>query len=151
MHLYQAVKSTLEDDSQWGWRVTFKYWLCRLEENKEFYMNAFRSVSQKEFQRIIRAFYFDAYRWHMEQRMNRSINEEEAFVLRTFLTGAMESVYEWTAGGMAMPAEKMVEWLELAMPELLKPWILSGENVPYPEALKAMEDYLSEEGLLRAE
>ena len=119
------------------------------KENKEFYMNAFQSVSQKEFQRNIREFFYGAYNWQMKQRLLRELNEEEAFVLRTYLFGGMETVYEWIAGGMVMPVERMLSLQELAMPEMLKKWVLSDENVPYKEALLMMEQYLSEEGLLR--
>ena len=150
-HLYQAVKAAMEDSSQRAWRSTSKNWLFLLEENKEFYMNVFQSVSQKEFQRIIRDFYYGAYKWHMEQKMKRKISEEEAFVLRTFLFGGMESVYEWIAGGMVMSVEQLVELLELAMPETIKMWVLSGENVPYQEAVQAMENDLAKEGLLPKE
>lgn len=148
-HLYRAVKNALEEDPAQVWRLTMKNWLDTLEEKHEFYMNAFQSVSQREFQRIIRTFYFGAYRWQMEKRMKRPVNEEESFVLKTYLTGGMESIYEWVAGGMVMPAEQLVDLLELAMPELLRQWILSGEDVPYEDAIKKMEQYLSDEGLLR--
>jgi hypothetical protein len=61
----------------------------------------------------------------------------------------METIYEWIAGGMIMSVERMVALQELAMPEIIKKCVLSGEDVPYKEALKMMEKYLSEEGLLR--
>ena len=121
VHLYQSVKSALEEDPCQIWRLTTRNWLYRLVENKAFYMNAFQSVSQKEFQRIIRDYFF----------------------------GRMESIYEWIAGGMVMPVERMVELLELAIPELIKKWILSGENLDYREALDEMKRYISQEGLLQ--
>ena len=86
----------------------------------------------------------------MEQQMHRPIKEEEAFVLRSYLYGGMESIYEWISKGMCLPVERMVELLRLAIPELIAKWILTGEDVPYAEALKKMETYLSEEGLLQA-
>ena len=112
-------------------------------------MNAFQSVSQKEFQRNIREFFYGAYQWQMMKSLNRELKEEEAFVLRTYIYGGMETVYEWIAGGMLMSAERMLELQELAMPEIVKKAVLSHENVPYEEALKMMESYISEEGLLQ--
>ncbi len=149
VHLYRSVKAALEEDAGQMWRLTFKNWLRQLIENKEFYMNAFQSVSQKEFQRNIREFFYGAYRWQMMKSLNRELKEEEAFVLRTYIYGGMETVYEWIAGGMLMPTERMLELQELSMPEIVKKAVLSHENVPYEEALKMMESYISEEGLLQ--
>ena len=112
-------------------------------------MNAFQSVSQKEFQRNIREFFYGAYSWQMKQWVKRELNEEETFILRAYLLGSMETVYEWIAGGMLMPTERMLELQELAMPEIVKNKVLSDENVPYEEALKMMESYISEQGLLQ--
>jgi len=149
MHLYQSVKAALEEDSGQMWRLTFKNWLRKLIENKEFYMNAFQSVSQKEFQRNIREFFYGAYQWQMMKSLKRELKEEEVFCLRTYIYGGMETVYEWISGGMIMPVDRMSALQELAMPEIVKKVVLSYENVPYEEALKMMEQYLYEEGLLR--
>lgn len=149
MHLYQSVKQALEENSQQVWRLTIRNWMYQLIEKKAFYMNAFQSVSQKEFQRIIRDFFYDSYKWQMEQHKKRELNEEEKFVLHTYLYGGMEAVYEWIAGGMVMPVVRLADLLELSMPDLIKQCILTGENVPYREALLEMEKYLSEEGLLQ--
>lgn len=150
IHLYQSVKLALEAETQKLWRLITIYWMQRLVKNKAFYTNAFQSVSQKEFQRIIREFFYGCFAWQMEQRMGRSLNEEEAFVLHTYLYGGMEVIYEWIAGGMSMPVERMVSLLELAMPEIMRKWILTGGEVSYKEGLKQMEEYLSKEGLLQA-
>lgn len=149
VHLYQSVKGALEEDPCQIWRLTTRNWLYRLLENKAFYMNAFQSVSQKEFQRIIRDYFFGCYKWQMELHLKRDLNEEETFVLRAYIFGRMESIYEWIAGGMVMPVERMVELLELAIPELIKKWILSGENLDYRDALDEMKRYISKEGLLQ--
>ena len=149
MHLYQSLKKAMEDDTQHVWRLTITYWMKQLKKNKAFYSNAFQSASQKEFQRIIREFFFRAYKWQMEQRMGRQSKEEEDFVLHAYLYGGMECIYEWISSGMTTPVERLVDLLELAMPELIKQWIVTGENVPYKEALKEMERFLSEEGLLQ--
>lgn len=148
IHLYQSVKQAMEEDLEKVWRLTTIYWLKKVKENRAFYVNAFQSVSQKEFQRIIRNFFFDAYQWQMEQRLLRKLKEEETFVLRTYLYGSMERIYDWISRGMSGSEERMVELLELAMPEFIAKWILTGTNVPYAEALKRMETFLSEEGLL---
>lgn len=149
VHMYQSLKQALEDDMQHIWRLTTIYWMQRIEKNKAFYANAFQSASQKEFQRIIREFFFRAYMWQMEQRMKRQATEEEAFVLHTYLYGGMEAVYDWIAEGMQVPVERMVELLELSMPGLISKWILTGEGVPYAEAVKMMEEFLLKEGLLQ--
>lgn len=149
VHLYRSVKDALEEDAGQMWRLTFKNWLQKLIDNKEFYMNAFQSMSQKEFQRNIREFFFGAYRWQMMQSLNRELKEEEVFCLRTYIYGGMETVYEWIAGGMLISAERMLELQELAMPEIVKKGVLSHENVPYEEALKMMESYILEQGLLQ--
>lgn len=149
VHLYRSVKDALEEDAGQMWRLTFKNWLQKLIDNKEFYMNAFQSMSQKEFQRNIREFFWGAYRWQMMQSLNRELKEEEVFCLRTYIYGGMETVYEWIAGGMLISAERMLELQELAMPEIVKKGVLSHENVPYEEALKMMESYILEQGLLQ--
>lgn len=150
VHLYQSLKLALEENSQQVWYLTTTHWMHRIEKNKAFYINVFQSMSQKEFQRIIRDFFFQAYKWQMEQRMGRNLSKEEDFVLHTYLYGGMEAIYDWIAGGMTTSVERMVELLELAMPELIGKWILTGEEVLYQEALKQMEKYLLEEGLLQA-
>lgn len=149
VHLYQAVKSALEEDTNQIWRVSIRNWMYYLAENKEFYMNAFQSVSQKEFQRNIREFFLNAYKWHMTRNMKRELTLDEAFVLCAFNYGAMEAIYEWISGGMLMPVERMVDLQEMAMPEMIKKWIVTSENVPYEKAIKVMEQYIAEEGLLR--
>ena len=82
--------------------------------------------------------------------MQRELNQEERFVLHLYLFGGMEEIYEWIAKGMPIPAEQMVLLLEAAMPELIGKWILTGKGVTYEAALKKMEEYLLEEGLLQA-
>lgn len=151
VHLYRSVRQALEEDACRMWRLATQYWLQQLRKNKEFYTNAFQSVSQKEFQRIIREFFFGAYQWQLEHRAKRPITEEEEFSLRLYLFGGMEKIYDWVAKGMNMPIERMIDLLELSMPELISHWILSGEDVPYTEALNKMIDYLEESGLLRKE
>ena len=119
------------------------------KKKEAFFINAFHSASRKEFQRIIRDFFYNAHKWQMEQRLGRKLKEEELFVLRAYMYGAMECIYEWIDGGMTMPAEQMVDLLELAMPQMLKQWVLSGEGVSYEEAIKQMEKYLAEKGLVQ--
>ena len=150
VHLYQSVKLALEENMQEVWRLTTIHWMHHMRDNKAFYTNAFQSVSQKEFQRIIRDFFGRSYKWQMEQRMGRELSEEEAFVLHTYLYGGMQAIYDWIANGMQVSIDRMVELLELSMPELIAKWILTGEDVPYKDALKMMESYLSKEGLLQA-
>lgn len=149
VHLYQSVKSALEENPRQMWRLTTKYWLKCMENNKVFYMNAFQSVSQKEFQRIIRDFFFHAYCWQMEQYIQRELNQQEKFVLHLYLFGGMEEIYEWIAKGMPVPAEQMVNLLEAAMPEVIGKWILTEKGVLYEDALKKMEEFLLDEGLLQ--
>lgn len=149
MHLYQSLKKAMEEGTQHVWRQTVTYWLKQMKKNKAFYMNVFQSTSQKEFQRIIRDFFLRAYKWQIEHSMERQCNKEEEFVLHSYLYGAMECIYEWVGDGMSMPAERLTELLELAMPQLIKQGITSGEHVPYKEALKGMEKFLADEGLLQ--
>ena len=148
VHLYQSVKSALEEETDQIWRGTIRNWMYHLIKNKAFYMNAFQSVSQKEFQRNVRKFFYHAYKWHMTQNMQRELTEEEAYVLNIFVFGAMEAIYEWVAGGMVRPVERMVDFQELAMPEIIKKWVMTSENVPYKEAIKEMERYIVAGGLL---
>lgn len=149
VHLFRSVKEAVEKQTESIWRETMRNWMHQLKNNKEFYVNAFQSVSQKEFQRIIKDFFFHAYKWHMTQNMQRNLTEEESYVLRIFLFGTMEVVYEWIASGMTMSPEGMVEIQEKAMPQIIKKWITTDENVPYKEALKEMEKYILKEGLIR--
>ena len=81
----------------------------------------------------------------------RPITEEEEFALRLFLFGGMEKIYEWVAKGMNTPIERMITLLELSMPERISNWILSGEDVPYADALNKMMEYLEQSGLLAKE
>jgi len=149
MHIYQSLKKAMEEDMQCVWRLTITYWLKQVKKNKAFYVNVFQSTSQKEFQRIIRDFFFRAYKWQIEQSEGRKCKEEEVFVLRAYLYGAMECIYEWIGSGMSMQVERLTELLELSIPQLIKPGIISGKNVPYKEALKGMEKFLADEGLLQ--
>ena len=151
VHLYRSVRKALEEDPNQMWRLATRYWMEQMQKNKEFYTNAFQSVSQKEFQRIIREFFFEAYRWQLEHRTKRPIAEEEEFALRLFLFGGMEKIYEWVAKGMNMSIERMITLLELSMPERISKWILSGEDVPYADALNKMMEHLEQSGLLAKE
>ena len=148
VHMYQSVKKAIEDNPNRMWYLAVSYWMEEMLENKEFYMNAFQSSSQKEFQRIIRDFFFGAHKWQLEQRAKRSMKEEEEFALRLFLHGAMEKIYEWIGKGMNMPVSRMIELLKVSMPEVISKWILTGENVPYDAALQKMVEFLEENGLL---
>ena len=125
-------------------------WLHRLAKNRAFYANAFQSVSQREFQRIIRDFFFASYQWQIEQHVQRPLNEEELFALRAYCIGSMEMVYEWIEKGTLLLPERMQELLELSMPELLREKAVELKDIPYAEAIKTMGEYLSKEGLLRA-
>ena len=147
VHLYQAVKNALEERTDRIWQTTIRNWMYQLKENKEFYMNAFQSVSQKEFQRNIRRFFYNAYQWHMTQNMERELTEEEAYVLNIFVFGAMESIYNWISGGMIMPVERMVDILEAAMPEIIKKWVMKGDHTRYKRSIKKMEEDIAKEGL----
>ncbi|MBQ8039322.1 MAG: TetR/AcrR family transcriptional regulator C-terminal domain-containing protein, partial [Lachnospiraceae bacterium] len=151
VHLYRSVRKALEEDPNQMWRLATRYWMEQMQKNKEFYTNAFQSVSQKEFQRIIREFFFEAYRWQLEHRTKRPIAEEEEFALRLFLFGGMEKIYEWVAKGMNVSIERMITLLELSMPERISKWILSGEDVPYADALNKMMEHLEQSGLLAKE
>jgi len=147
-HMYQAVKKAIEEDPKCMWHLTTSYWMEQMLENREFYINAFQSASQKEFQRIIRDFFFRAHKWQLEQRVKRGINEEEEFALRLYIYGGMEKIYEWVAKGMNMPAPRMIELLRVSMPDVIAKWVLSGEDVPYDAALQKMVEFLDESGLL---
>lgn len=151
VHLCKSVKNALETKSQSIWHQTTLNWLECLVENKTFYMNAFQSVSQKEFQRNIRDSFFACYQWQMEVHLHRSLQEDELFVLHTYCIGSMEKVYEWINHGMVTPPEKMVHLLELAMPELMHNVIETFEEIPYAEAIKMVEQQLSAEGLSQAD
>ena len=84
----------------------------------------------------------------MTKNMQRELTEEEAYVLNIFVFGAMEAIYGWIAGGMTIPVERMVDFQEKAMPEIIKKWVMTSENVPYKETIKVMESYIAAEGLL---
>ena len=150
VHLYQSVKQALGEHLGQMWRGTTVNWLRRLAKNRAFYINAFQSASQKEFQRIIRDFFFASYQWQIEHHLKRSLNEEELFALRTFCIGSMEMVYEWLVREPFMAPERMQELLELSMPEIIREKALELKDVPYAEAIKTMEEFLSKEGLLQA-
>ena len=149
VHLYQSVKKALEDNTEQMWRGTTINWLQRLAKNRAFYVNAFQSVSQREFQRIIRDFFLASYQWQLEQHLHRALNEEELFVLRSYCIGSMEMVYEWLCREPLLTPERMQELLEVSMPEVIREKALQLKHIPYEEAIKTMEEYLFKEGLLQ--
>ena len=150
VHLYQSVKLALEENPEQMWRVSTVHWLQRLEKNQEFYSNAFQSSSQKEFLRIIRDFFFASYQWQLEYHVQRALNAEEIFALRSFCIGSMELVCEWIDKGVQSTPERMQELLEASMPELIRKIAVEFKDIPYAEAIKTMEEYISKEGLLQA-
>lgn len=150
VHMYQSVKKSMEEDPTQMWYLATSYWMEQMLENKEFYMNAFQSSSQKEFQRIIREFFFGAHKWQLEQRAKHEINEEEEFALRLYIYGGMEKIYEWVGKGMNTPISRMIELLQISMPVVIAKWILNGDDVPYDAALQKMVEFLNESGLLPA-
>lgn len=149
VHLYQAVKQSLEETPQQMWRMTTINWLRKLAENRDFYINAFQSSSQKEFQRIIRDFLMTAYKWLMEENMQRPLSEEEQFALRVYCIGSMEMVHDWLKKGTVISPERMMEYFEPSMPELIREKALAMKTIPYEKATKKMEEYLLKEGLLQ--
>lgn len=149
VHLYQSVKQALEENQGQMWQGITVNWLRRLEKNRAFYINAFQSVSQREFQRIIRDFFLASYQWQIEQDIKRSLYEEELFALRTFCIGGMERVYEWLVRETSVTPERMQELLEVSMPEIIREKALKLKDIPYAEAIKTMEEYLAKEGLLQ--
>lgn len=150
VHLYQSVKLALEEKPEQMWRESTVNWLQRLEKNQAFYSNAFQSSSQKEFLRIIREFFFASYQWQLEYHVQRALNEEEKFALHSFCIGSMELVCEWIDKGVQKTPERMQELLEASMPELIRKIAVEFKDIPYAEAIKTMEEYISREGLLQA-
>ena len=148
MDLYYALKRGITDLNQYCWRSTTKEWLLLLQENKAFYTNAFHSASQKEFQRLIKEFFYERYKGMLELIYKKPATEEQIFVVQVYCNGAIEKVYDWVAKGMQVPVERMLDYLELAMPEAIRAILLPSENIPYPEMLNAMEKYLKDLGLL---
>ncbi len=150
VHLYQSVKQALEENKGQIWREITVNWLRRLAKNRAFYINAFQSASQREFQRIIRDFFFASYQWQIEQHINRALNEEEMFALQSYCIGSMEMVTGWLGREPFIAPERMQEFLELSMPEIIREKALNLKELPYADAIKTMEEYLSKEGLLQA-
>ena len=150
VHLYRSVKLALEENTQQIWKETAVNWLRQLDRNRTFYINAFQSASQREFQRIILDFFLASYQWQIEQHVQRAMNEEELFALKSYCIGSMEMVYGWLSKGLQISPERLVELLESAMPEIIHEKVAELKEVPYAEAIKTMEEYLSKEGLLQA-
>lgn len=149
VHLHQAVKQALEESPQQMWRSATVNWLNCLEKNRDFYVNAFQSESQKEFQRIIRDFLFTAFQWLLEENAQQSLTEEELFALRVFCIGSMEMVSDWLRKGTPVPTEQMMELFVLSLPELIREKTLTIKEISYAKATKTMEEYLLKEGLLQ--
>lgn len=150
VHLYQSVKQALEEQPQQMWRATATNWLKRLAKNRDFYRNAFQSVSQKEFQRIIRDFFLASYKWQLEEHMQRPLKEEELFALRSYCIGSIELVYEWISKDISQTPERMQELLEASMPDVILTKAKELKDIPYAKAIKTMEEYLFQEGLLQS-
>lgn len=150
VHLYQSVKQALEEHREQIWRESAVNWLRRLEKNRAFYTNAFQSTSQKEFQRIIRDFFYASYQWQLEHHMQRSLNEEELFALRSYCIGSLELIYEWISKDTQKTPERMQELLEQSMPEIIRKKVVELRDIPYAEAIKTMEEYLFKVGLSQA-
>lgn len=148
VHLYRSVKQALEENTQQIWHGIALCWLKQLEKNRAFYVNAFQSASQREFQRIIRDFFFASYQWQLEQLLKRGLTEEELFAVRVYCIGGLEMVYEWVSKGTSPASERIAEMLEYAMPEFIHENVVKSQGIPYAEVLKTMEEYLSKEGLL---
>lgn len=150
VHLYQSVKQALEDNTEQMWRGSALHWLCRLEKNKALYANAFQSASQKEFQRMIRDFFYSSYQWQLEYHLSRVLTEEEKFALRSYCIGSMELICEWVSRDTNISPQKMAELLEVSMPEIIHNAATAMQKIPYTEAMKTMEEYLSKVGLSQA-
>ena len=146
--LYYALKKGMEKSTQYSWRHTTREWLNALVENRSFYTNAFHSTSQKEFQRMIKEFFYERYKGMLEFIHKKPVTEEQIFVIQVYCNGAIEKVYEWIAKGMPTSLEKILDCLELAMPEAIRDLTLPSEDIPYPELVKSMENYLHSLGLL---
>lgn len=149
VHLYQSAKLALEENPQQLWKGTTINWLRQLDNNKAFYINAFQSASQREFQRIILEFFLASYQWQIEQHVRRMMNEEELFALKSYCIGSMEMVHAWLSKGSSISPERLVELLEITMPEIIHEKVAQLKDVSYVEAIKTMEEYLSREGLLQ--
>lgn len=82
--------------------------------------------------------------------MQRSLNEEELFALRSYCIGSLELVYEWISKDTQKTPERMQELLEQSMPEIIRKKAVELRDIPYAEAIKTMEEYLFKVGLSQA-
>jgi len=148
--LYQAMKRGLGEKGQYSWCRSTTEWLRLLMENKNFYTNAFQSTSQKEFQRVIRNYFNECYKGMLECIQKKPLTEAQVFVIDFYCIASLEKIYQWIHKGMQTPVEKMMEYLELSMPEPIRGLLVPVNDVPCDKMLKAMEIYLSEHGLLQS-
>ncbi len=150
MDLYEVMKKNMEENPQGNlWKKNATAWLQRIMENRIFYTSAIHSSSQKEFQRNIRDFFYQSYQNQIQYYTKKEVGEEIAFVLHVYCIGAMEKVFEWVEKGMPVSAEKMVELLELSMPEMIHNLVVKPQDIPYAEIIKLVEEFLQREGLLQ--
>jgi len=146
--IYYAFKKGMEKSTQYSWRHTTREWLNVLAEHRSFYTNAFHSASQKEFQRMIKEFFYERYKGMLEFIHKKPATEEQMFVIQVYCNGAIEKVCEWISKGMPITVEKMLDYLEMAMPAAIRELTIPSEDIPYPELVKGMENYLHSLGLL---
>jgi len=121
-----------------------------MKENKVFYMNAFQSVSQKEFQRIIRDFFYTSFQTQLELFLKRPLTMEEKFALRSYCVGSMELICEWVSRDTQILPEQMEELLAVSMPEIIYKIVVDMKDIPFDKVINKMEEYLSETGLSQA-
>ena len=150
VHLYQSVKQALEEKKDHIWRRISLNWLRCLEKNKALYANAFQSVSQKEFQRIIRDFFYTSFQTQLELFLKRPLTMEEKFALRSYCVGSMELICEWVSRDTQILPEQMEELLAVSMPEIIYKIVVDMKDIPFDKVINKMEVYLSETGLSQA-
>lgn len=99
--------------------LCLKY-LTVLKSRKTFYQNLYYSAETKEFQRIIRDYFYQSYLTHIKKTCPADISEDIIYVLRAYCYGSAQLIFDWIHTGMTMPIEQFCDIVFMAMPACLQ-------------------------------
>ena len=93
-------------------------------QNRQFYRNALKNTSgQSSFQKATTDYSINSMTEYIRLQHANELPEEVQFMIRFYVIGILYFVNEWLLHDDKLPSDELIQLLEKAMPEELRPYL----------------------------